>query len=128
MILIYCDNMSSIQLAKIPVFHARTTHVEVHYHFVHERVLSGEAELRYVQMDQQVASIFMKLLSSDKLQHFARMLGLQHVDVPHMRGRTGKGKEIGNGTGQGTGEEKAKIGGDKRRKEAKSTEEIDTSE
>ena len=43
--MIYCDNLSSIQLAKNPVFHARTKHIEVHYHFVHECVLSGEVEL-----------------------------------------------------------------------------------
>ena len=28
---IYCDNLSSIHLAKNPVFHARTVHIEVHY-------------------------------------------------------------------------------------------------
>ena len=27
---IYCDNLNSIQLAKNPVFHARTKHIEVH--------------------------------------------------------------------------------------------------
>ena len=42
---IYCDTMSSIQLAKNPVFHARTKHIEAHYHFVRECVLSGEVEL-----------------------------------------------------------------------------------
>ena len=29
---IFCDNMSSIYLARNPVFHARTKHIEVHYH------------------------------------------------------------------------------------------------
>ncbi|XP_048503073.2 secreted RxLR effector protein 161-like [Beta vulgaris subsp. vulgaris] len=29
-----CDNQSAIRLAENPVFHARTKHVEVHYHFV----------------------------------------------------------------------------------------------
>ena len=42
---IYCDNLSSIQLAKNPIFHARTKHIEVYYHFIRERVLSGEVEL-----------------------------------------------------------------------------------
>ena len=37
-ILIYCDNLSSMHLAKNPMFHARRKHIEVHYHFVHERV------------------------------------------------------------------------------------------
>ena len=31
--LIYYNNLSSIQLVKNPVFHARTKHIEVHYHF-----------------------------------------------------------------------------------------------
>ena len=29
---IYCNNLSSMQLVKNPVFHARTKHIEVHYH------------------------------------------------------------------------------------------------
>ena len=45
---IYCDNISSMQLAKNHVFHARTKHIAVHYHVVHERVLSGELKLQYV--------------------------------------------------------------------------------
>ena len=42
---IYCDNINNMQLAKNPDFHARTKHIEVHYHFVHDLVLSGEVEL-----------------------------------------------------------------------------------
>ena len=49
---IYYDNLGSIQLAKNPVFHARTKHIEVHYNFVRERVLSGEVELLYVLTDR----------------------------------------------------------------------------
>ena len=35
---IYCDNLNYIQLAKNLVFHARTKHIELHYHFVRKRV------------------------------------------------------------------------------------------
>ena len=31
---LYCDNMSNIYLARNPVCHARTKHIEVHYHFI----------------------------------------------------------------------------------------------
>jgi hypothetical protein len=65
---IYCDNLSSIQLTKNLVFHARTKHIEVHYHFVGERVLSGEVELRHVPTDRQVVDIFTKALGLDKLR------------------------------------------------------------
>ena len=33
-VVIYCDNLSSIQLAHNPVFYARTKHIEVHCHFI----------------------------------------------------------------------------------------------
>jgi hypothetical protein len=33
-VVIYCDNISSILLANNPVYHARTKHIEVHYHFI----------------------------------------------------------------------------------------------
>ena len=85
---IYCDNLSNIQLAKNPVFHARTKHIEVHYHFVRERVLSGEVELTYVPTDRQNADIFTKPLGLDKLRKFSCALWLRHLDVPNMRGRT----------------------------------------
>ena len=62
---IYCDNLSNIELAKNLVFHTRTKNIEVHYHFVRERVLSGEVELVYVPMDRQVDDIFTKPLGVD---------------------------------------------------------------
>jgi hypothetical protein len=84
---IYSDNLSSIQLAKNPFFHARTKHIEVHYHFVCERVLSGEVELQYVPTDRQTADIFTKPLGLDKLRQFSGALGLHNLDVPNLRGR-----------------------------------------
>ena len=42
---IWCDNMSSIQLTKNPVFHARTKHIELYYHFVREKEIDGEVDL-----------------------------------------------------------------------------------
>eukprot|EP00250_Pteridium_aquilinum_P023347 c26699_g1_i1 orf=1-477(-) len=58
LVVIYCDNLSSIQLARNPVFHARTKHIEVHYHFIREKVLAGEIDLIYVSTEDQVADIF----------------------------------------------------------------------
>lgn len=39
---LYCHNQSAVRLAENPVFHARTKHVEVHYHFIREKVLQEE--------------------------------------------------------------------------------------
>jgi hypothetical protein len=84
---IYCDNLSSIQLAKNLVFHARKKHIEVHYHFIREQILSGEVELTHVSTNRQIADIFTKPLGLDKLRQFSRALGFRHLDVPNLRGR-----------------------------------------
>ena len=45
MILLYCDNMSNIHLTRNAVFHAWTKHIEVHYHFIREGVLTVDIDL-----------------------------------------------------------------------------------
>ena len=64
---LFCDNMSSIYLAQNPVFHARTKHIEVHYHFIRERNLVGDVDLHHISTNLQKTDIFTKALGSDKL-------------------------------------------------------------
>ncbi|MCO5590823.1 hypothetical protein L7F22_044798 [Adiantum nelumboides] len=78
-VVIHCDNFSSIQLAQNPVFHARTKHIEVHYHFIRERVLDGSIDLTFVRTDEQVADIFTKALGAEKLRRFRAMLGVREL-------------------------------------------------
>jgi len=80
-IVIYCDNISSILLANNPVYHARTKHIEVHYHFIKEKVLAREIDLIHVNTENQVANIFTKALGTDKLKRFREMLGVLEVDL-----------------------------------------------
>ncbi|KAL5854297.1 hypothetical protein ACOSQ4_004099 [Xanthoceras sorbifolium] len=72
----YCDNQSAIRLAENPIFHARTKHVEVHYHFVREKVLQEEIEMRQVKIDEQVADLFTTSLSIGKFENFRGQLGM----------------------------------------------------
>ncbi len=50
-IVIYCDNMSSILLANNPVYHARTKHIEVPYHFIREKILAKKIDLIHVSTE-----------------------------------------------------------------------------
>ena len=71
----YYDNQSAIRLAENLVFHARTKHVEVHYHFIREKVLQEEIEMKQIKTNDQVADLFTKSLSSGKFEMFRCQLG-----------------------------------------------------
>lgn len=67
--IIWCDNISAISLASNPVFHARSKHIEVDYHFVSEKVLRKDLSVHYVASQDQVADIFTKGLHPRRLQY-----------------------------------------------------------
>ena len=76
---LYCDNQSAVRLAENPVFHARTKHVEVHYHFIREKVLEEEVELKQIKSGDQVADLFTKGLSGSKFESFCHQLGMVKI-------------------------------------------------
>ena len=45
---IYTESQSALAVVRNPVFHACTKHIEVHYHYVKERLFVGEISLVYV--------------------------------------------------------------------------------
>ena len=45
---LYVDNQSAIKSAKNPVFHRRTKHIDVRFHFIREKVASQEIALIYI--------------------------------------------------------------------------------
>ncbi|MCO5611074.1 hypothetical protein L7F22_065324 [Adiantum nelumboides] len=46
--MLLCDNQSCMAIARNPVFHAHTKHIEVQYHFVRELILDGEVEMELI--------------------------------------------------------------------------------
>jgi hypothetical protein len=80
-VVIYCDNISSILLANNLVYHAKTKHIEVHYHFIREKVPEKKIDLIHVNAEDQVANIFTKALGTNKLRKFRKMLGVLEVDL-----------------------------------------------
>jgi len=73
---IFCDNLSSIRLAENLVFHARTKHIEVHYHYIREKVLEGEIIMVPTKTEEQTADILTKSLNKAKFEKFREALGM----------------------------------------------------
>lgn len=87
---IWCDNLSAIALASSPVYHARTKHVEIDYHFIREKVLSKDILVQHVGSNDQLADIFTKPLPVARFLFLKNKLKV--VDTPlSLRGSISKG-------------------------------------
>ena len=73
---VYCNNQSAIKLAKNLVFHARNKHIEIHHHFIRERVLEGEVGLKFISTSQQPVDILTKPLGRIKFELHRNSLNL----------------------------------------------------
>ena len=58
------------------MFHAKTKHIEIDYHFVRERVAQKLLDVQFVPTEDQVADGFTKPLQVRQLQAFKRNLNL----------------------------------------------------
>ena len=74
--IIHCDNQSCINLSKNPVFHDRSKHIEMRYHYVRDMVQKNILSIQYVLTTKQTAYIFTKPLSLTKFVYFQDKLGV----------------------------------------------------
>jgi histone deacetylase 1/2 len=76
---IWCDNLGAKYPSSNPVFHARTKHIEVDYHFVRERVTRGLLQIDFVPTGDQIADGFTKPITVRQLENFKYNLNLRQV-------------------------------------------------
>ena len=67
---VHCDNQIGIRLSENPVFHDRSKHIDIRYHFLRDCVQRGTIRLEYIQTDEQVADIFTKALCRQSFVKF----------------------------------------------------------
>ena len=74
--MLHCDSQSAIQLARNPVYHSKTKHVDVKYHFIREMLEEKQIQLVKVHTTENPADLLTKGLPAESFAHCRRLLGV----------------------------------------------------
>jgi hypothetical protein len=89
-----CDSTSAVSVAKNPMLHSRTKHIEVRYHILRDSVEKGNIDLIHVPTEKQLTDIQTKpltklhsLVCEDSSELFflfeVRLGGLMYICMLH---------------------------------------------
>lgn len=76
---LFIDNKSAIDLAKNPVFHGRSKHINIRSHFIRECVERGEIIVKHIRGDKQRADGLTKALATIKFEKMRSLLGVKEL-------------------------------------------------
>jgi hypothetical protein len=77
------DSQSAIALSKNPVFHDRSKHIDVRYHFIRECIGNGKMDIEHVRTEEQLADILTKPLARDRFCELRVKLGVGKISKEH---------------------------------------------
>ena len=76
-----CDNIFAGSISKNPMFHDRTKHIKIKYHFIREVQQSNEVLLVHYSSENQLADIFTKSLPMERFKALKQKIGVFHLDA-----------------------------------------------
>lgn len=80
---LWCDNQSTIAVARNPAHHGRSKHIDVDFQFIRGLVTDGVISLHHYSTNDQLADHFTKPLSTEKYVVMRSMIG---VITPQSKG------------------------------------------
>ena len=73
---ILCDSQSAIHLTKDQMFHERTKHIDIKYHFVRDVISRGDISVKKISTHENPADMLTKPLPRIKFKHCLNLIGV----------------------------------------------------
>jgi hypothetical protein len=73
---VFCDSQSAIHLTKNQMYHERTKHIDVRYHFLREVVTQGDITVKKIATAENPADMLTKPLPILKFKHCLGLIGI----------------------------------------------------
>ena len=73
------ESKSALALAKNPVFHERSKHVRIKYHFIRSCLEDGSIKAEHIPTTDQLADILTKSLGKAKFEEMRERIGLKQI-------------------------------------------------
>ena len=70
-----------MKLSENPVFHDKSKHIEIKYHYIKDMVQRGAVKLLYVATEEQIVDVLMKPLARLKFEYFRERLDVLHIEA-----------------------------------------------
>ena len=64
------SNQSCVKISDNPVFHDKSNHIEIKYHYIRDMVQRKEVLVQYLPTDEQVVDVLTKPLTKMKFEYF----------------------------------------------------------
>ena len=78
---IMCDNILAVSISKNPVFHGRTKHIKIRFHFIREVQQSNEVLIVHCSSENQLVDIFTKSLPKERFDDLRQRIGVCHKNA-----------------------------------------------
>ena len=76
---VYCDSQSTTHLTKNQVYHARTKHIDVRFHFVREIVDERKIFLQKIKTVENLIDMLIKVVTTIKFEHCQNLINILQV-------------------------------------------------